>query len=319
MAKLKFKDDAESRHPTNVGCSVKHLDRKSLIGAAKTASSIYPGNRPNMRGLSRIISGDALSEVMKPQAIAILTTKYWGTNGVNLTVSFVEPTTQQLADLIISHMNSWQQFANVTFTYVKSGGDVRISRGPGGYWSYLGTDIESIPKNQQTMNLEGFTLKTPLSEYKRVVRHETGHTLGFPHEHMRKDIVKLLDPAKTISYFEQTQGWSESEIEDQVLTPLDEASLMGTPVDINSIMCYQLPGSITISGQAIPGGLDIDDSDAAFAAKIYPKGGTTANPPPAPPPTNGGGGGSNATGLVTIDPVKKIVTIPTGWITKIGS
>ena len=55
-----------------------------------------------------------------------------------------------------------------------------------GYWSYLGTDVLHIPVDQQTMNLQGFTERTPESEYRRVVRHETGHTMGFPHEHMRR-------------------------------------------------------------------------------------------------------------------------------------
>jgi hypothetical protein len=36
-------------------------------------------------------------------------------------------------------------------------------------------------------------------------------------------------------------------------------------------MCYQIPGSITKDGKPIIGGLDIDDQDYAFAAKIYPK------------------------------------------------
>lgn len=108
--------------------------------------------------------------------------------------------------------------------------------------------------------------------------------LGFPHEHMRADIVKLLDPAKTIAYFGQDQGWSPTEVEQQVLTPLDESSLMGTPVDETSIMCYQIPGVCTINGQPIPGGTAINSSDYAFAAKIYPQA-ATISPPVAPPVT----------------------------------
>ena len=44
------------------------------------------------------------------------------------------------------------------------------------------------------MNLEAFTMQTPDSEFHRVVRHEAGHTLGFPHEHMRKAIVAAPGP-----------------------------------------------------------------------------------------------------------------------------
>src|SRR5581483_1442734 len=142
----------------------------------------------------------------------------------------------------------------------------------GGYWSYVGTDITSIEAGQPTMNLEAFTMSTPDSEFHRVVRHETGHTLGFPHEHMRKELVDKIDSQKAIEYFGRTQGWNEDEVRAQVLTPLEESSLLGTPhADPNSIMCYQIPGEITKDGEPIPGGTDIDESDYAFAASIYHK------------------------------------------------
>jgi hypothetical protein len=121
------------------------------------------------------------------------------------------------------------------------------------------------------MNLEAFTMNTPESEFHRVVRHETGHTLGFPHEHMRKALVDKLDVAKTLEYFERTQGWSEDEVRAQVLTPLEESTLLGTKPDPKSIMCYQIPGEITKDGKPIIGGTDIDPSDFKFAASIYPK------------------------------------------------
>ena len=57
----------------------------------------------------------------------------------------------------------------------------------------------------------------------------------------------------------------------QVLTPLNEASLMGTPTDQTSIMCYQLPGLITKDGKPIVGGTDIDATDYAFCGTMYPK------------------------------------------------
>ena len=122
------------------------------------------------------------------------------------------------------------------------------------------------------MNLEAFTMSTPEAEYHRVVRHETGHTLGFPHEHMRRELVNLIDPDKAIAFFGATQGWDANMVRQQVLTPIEESSLIGTDhADPQSIMCYQIPGTITKNGQPIVGGLDIDKLDATFAAKIYPK------------------------------------------------
>jgi hypothetical protein len=126
--------------------------------------------------------------------------------------------------------------------------------------------------SRQTLNLDSFTMSTPESEFVRVVRHEAGHTLGFPHEHMRKELVDLIDRAKAIAYFGRTQGWTRQEVEFQVLTPLSKGSLIASEfADPKSIMCYQIPGSITKNGQPIVGGTDIVASDRAFVGRIYPR------------------------------------------------
>ena len=170
-------------------------------------------------------------------------------------------------------MNAWGAHGNVSFVTADIDPQVRISRTPGqGYWSYLGTDVLLIPRDQPTMNLANFTMATPDSEFYRVIRHETGHTLGFPHEHTRREIVDRIDRAKAIAYFKRTQGWDEGTVVSQVLTPLDNSALIATAnPDPVSIMCYWLPASIMKDGKAISGGRDIDALDAQFAASIYPK------------------------------------------------
>jgi len=241
-----------------------------LIAAARTAVDINPLNHPPMHRLTRVMPGF----VPTPERIAVVTTKYWGIGGVRLTVGFMDNPPASLRKRILQHMNAWGAPANVKLVETKTNAQVRVARESGedgGYWSYLGTDILHIPKNRQTMNLEEFSMSTPESEYHRVVRHETGHTLGFPHEHMRRALVDKIDPAKAIEYFMRTQGWSEQEVRAQVLTPLEESSLLGTTPDPRSIMCYQIPGTLTKDGKPIVGGKDIDSSDAAFAGKIYPK------------------------------------------------
>ncbi len=83
--------------------------------------------------------------------------------------------------------------------------------------------------------------------------------------------MQRIDPEKAYDYFERTQGWSRQEVDQQVLTSLDESTLMSTPADQTSIMCYQLPGEITTDGEPIIGGLDINETDYDFAGRIYPK------------------------------------------------
>jgi hypothetical protein len=252
-------------------CQPRRLPQDKLVDAARTATEINPVNHPPLERMARIEPGFRPTRL----SLAITTTKYWGpSNGVHLTVGFPfdDPSTE-LRSRILFHMNAWAKTANVRFVETATDPQVRIARTPGdGYWSYLGTDIREIPAEEPTMNLDSFTMSTPESEYRRVVRHETGHTMGFPHEHMRRELVELIDEDKAIEYFRRTQGWNEAEVRAQVLTPLEESSLIGTAhADPNSIMCYQIPGEITKNGKPIVGGLDIDQTDYNFASLVYPK------------------------------------------------
>lgn len=260
-------------------CTPKRLPPSKLVEAARIARAINPINHPPIERLTRVMRGFTPSLAR----IAVLTTKYWGNRGIRLTVGFLDTPPAALRSRILTHMNAWGKTANVKFVQSSVSPNVRIARtggADGGYWSYLGTDILTIGKSEPTMNLEAFTMDTPESEFHRVVRHETGHTLGFPHEHMRRQLVKLIDPKKAIALFGKTQGWTPQEVRQQVLTPIEESSLIGTDqADPRSIMCYQIPGSITKNGKPIVGGLDIDVSDFAFAARIYPK---TGSAPPKP-------------------------------------
>jgi hypothetical protein len=260
--------DYEAGSEEKLVCMPKSLPKRLQVAAAKTAVDINPVNAPFFGPLAA--AGQDL--VSDPLRIAVLTSKYWGPTARTLSVSFMESTPSDLRARIISHMNAWTRTEGIRFAETSGVGDVRISRGGGGYWSYLGTDILHIPQNRQTMNLEGFTMSTRESEYKRVIRHETGHTLGFPHEHMRRELVARIDPQKAYDFFLRTQGWDQQTVDQQVLTALDDRSIFATPPDETSIMCYQLPGSITRDGRPILGGVDINQTDFAFAGRIYPKG-----------------------------------------------
>jgi hypothetical protein len=251
-------------------CTPRRLPAKLLVKAAETAIAVNPLNRAPLERLRGLTPGFEFTR----ERIAVVTTKYWGNKGVRLTVSFMDKPPSNLRKRILEHFNAWGKTANVKFVATAGTGQVRVAREggtDGGYWSYVGTDILHIPAGEQTLNLEGFTMATPDSEFHRVVRHEAGHTLGFPHEHMRKALVAKIDEQKAIEYFTRTQGWSEAEVRAQVLTPIEESSLIGTKADPKSIMCYQIPGELTKNGDPILGGLDIDTSDRKFVATIYPK------------------------------------------------
>lgn len=251
----------------DTGCSVKQLPARLVYQAAELAARLNPANAPVI-GRSAAVGDGALPT---PLAAAVVTSKYWGPAPRRLMVSFMDSPSAELRRRIMLHLNAWTKTGCVEFVETQATGQVRIARGAGGYWSYLGTDVLLIPTNRPTMNLQGFSESMPETEFMRVVRHEAGHTLGMPHEHMRKALVDRIDGQKAYEYFLKTQGWDKTTVDQQVLTPLDEATLMFTPVDQDSIMCYQLPGSITKDGKPIRGGVDINPTDYAFVGKIYPK------------------------------------------------
>jgi hypothetical protein len=250
-------------------CSIKALPEDQWLKAAARAVEIYPGNAPAIQQFKQLFPGG----VLPPLHIAAMTTKYWKVGKVKLTVSFLDNPSLVLQRRIVSHMNAWSKYANVSFQISNTDPQVRISRVAGdGYWSYLGTDILGIKPSRPTMNLDSFTMDTEDSEFYRVVRHETGHTLGFPHEHMRKEIVSRIDPKLAKAYFLRSDAWLPKEVEEQVLTPLNNSALIKTEKpDVKSIMCYWLPAKIMRDKKAVPGGKDIDKQDGDFAGMLYPK------------------------------------------------
>src|SRR6516162_2991320 len=136
---------AKKEKPANEGdfipCALKELIADQQVEAAETAVRRNPLNRP--RFLRRILEED----VATPQAIAVMTTKYWGTQGVRLGVYFMDNPPADLRARLLTHMNAWGASANVTFLEsADSRAEVRIARTRWqGYWSYLGTDILLVP------------------------------------------------------------------------------------------------------------------------------------------------------------------------------
>ena len=250
-------------------CTSRLLPKEQRVEAAMHAGNTYAKNLPAGAHTDDLLRGDA-------DRLAVVVNKWWGPC-IDLTVGFLDNPSRELRDKILLHLNAWSRDAAVRFHEVTMDPTVRISRLPdadlsgfGGYWSYVGTDIDHIPDDQPTMNLEAFTVTTPDSEFRRVVRHEAGHSLGFPHEHMRQELVKRLDREKVIAVYRATQGWTEQEVIDQVLTPLEEASVFGTAVaDETSIMCYQIAEELTLDGKPIIGGRDINETDYRFAGLVY--------------------------------------------------
>jgi hypothetical protein len=84
-------------------CTPKSLPSELWNAAAATATKINPLNSPNIEHLASLMPG-----VSPPREfISVVTTKYWHTKGVNLTVGFLDGPTQSLKDKILANMNAW--------------------------------------------------------------------------------------------------------------------------------------------------------------------------------------------------------------------
>ena len=250
-------------------CRPRRLTADQLARAAERAAEIDS----SIRRSHTVEVGDNRRRGSGERRLAVVIDTKWPASGVRLSVSFLDNPSEALRKRILLHMNAWSKSANVRFSETKQIGQVRIARLEGDdYWSQVGTDILGVDDDEATMNLDGFTMRTSEAEFRRVVRHEAGHTLGFDHEHLRTAIVNRIIKKKAYAYFKKHEGWSKADVDDQVLIPLADKSLMGTTeVDPLSIMCYDLPGEIMKDGKPVIGGSDINANDFAFAARIYPK------------------------------------------------
>lgn len=256
-------------------CTPVYLPDDEQVEAARLSVAVNPANAPATR--------DTTLPVAK---LAGLTQALWPSTGARLPTYFMEQTPDDLKRDVLSHLNCWYDEAkcNVQFVLTNSQGDsvVRISFGPGGYWSQVGTFCLRVPKNQQTMNLERITMRTPVKERRRVIGHEGGHAIGWMHEHLRPEIVALLDREAVIAWGRRTQGWSAQTSISNMLTPLRPDEITASPfADVNSLMAYQFAAELTKNKKAIPGGYDLTEADKAHANKVFPRSDVVVTPPPS--------------------------------------
>lgn len=254
-------------------CKDVHLPFDLALQSGRFAERINPANAVPQHSINRIANQFGINLPIHPEHTALLNSAYWGVRGVQCTVGFLENVTDEFKQHFLAHANAWSQYANVHFKLAGPGQPamVRVTCRGDGYWSYLGPQILSIPAGQPTMSLQDFDRGMPEAEWRRVVRHEVGHTLGLLHEHMLPEIIALLDPETVIADFVASQGWTRQMVIQQILTPPAPGTYRASKPNVYSIMCYQFSARDTRNRQPIPGGLDITPEDGAFVGSLYPR------------------------------------------------
>jgi serralysin len=247
-------------------CVPKSLPPSLVVAAALRAHVAHPDNVPEIH--PHLLGG------LHPVEIASVTSKRWRPGSI-LTVGFLggSPATQ---GRVLAHMRRWSEVCNIGFArHEPDLSQIRIAFLAGqGSWSYIGTDILSIPAPEPTMNLGWIDDDTPDEEVRRVVVHETGHTLSFEHEAQLGEALGQLvfDRDRVYAYFGGAPNfWSRDQVDSQILTPLELAGVEHSDFDKRSIMEYWFDPSWIVPPTLIPATTDLSPTDIARAASWYPR------------------------------------------------
>ncbi|MBL7798416.1 MAG: hypothetical protein JNJ90_18110 [Saprospiraceae bacterium] len=195
-----------------------------------------------------------------------LKNKFW-TPGQTLRVRFLNGSSALQAK-VMGYAKQWESFANIKFAQVSSGtSEIRIAFDNAGHWSYVGKDNLSIAQNQKTMNLQ-FGANTTETEIRTTTLHEFGHALGLGHEHQNPVVNIQWKTAAVYAYYAQ-MGWSQQQVNQQVLTKYQGVQVQHTNHDSKSIMQYPVPASLTLNNAGIPWNTQLSATDKDFIGKMY--------------------------------------------------
>lgn len=198
------------------------------------------------------------------EAAAALTLGLWAP-GTTLRIAF---SGGRLADraAVMKAAAIWMEHANIRIVQVASGpAELRFGFDKSlGSWSYVGKECLTIPADRPTGNM-GWP-DDPGRDL-----HELGHALGLEHEH-ETHYIPWNKSACYAFYGGPPNNWSEQEVDEQVLSQLDPATLTETALDKQSIMLYPCPAALLTDPSFATGWNEtLSDTDKAFIARMYPR------------------------------------------------
>ena len=180
-----------------------------------------------------------------------------------------------LQEKVKQYANNWMTYANVNFQYVSANeeADIKIGfkwNGDGGSWSYLGKGCQSISQTTPSMNFGWFNANTTETEFNRTIMHEFGHSIGLIHEHQSPVGNILWNKPKVYEYYQQTQGWSIAQVDNNIFAKYSETQTNYSAYDNGSIMHYPIEASLTTDGYSVGLNTDLSSNDKIFIRKMYP-------------------------------------------------
>ena len=192
--------------------------------------------------------------------------RFWAP-GATIRVRFLNGSAN-LQQKVFAWATEWENYADVDFVQVSSdASEVRVLFGNDGHWSYIGTDNANIDACEETMSLQ-LTDQTATTEIRRVALHEFGHVLGMRHEHQQPAASIPWNTSAVYNYYAQ-QGWSRTEVDEQVLNKNSAETTQYTGFDASSIMEYPVSASLTTNGFSIGWNTQLSAADKSFVQLMY--------------------------------------------------
>jgi len=168
----------------------------------------------------------------------------------------------------------WLNYANLRLEFfANAAAEIRVAFDDDGHWSRIGTDCLNVrDQSKQTMNLE---LKDHDSddEVRRVTLHQFGHAIGCIHERQSPAAHIRWRTSSVYDWYGTNMGWSNQEVDDNVINPYPSYQAKASGFDPDSIMIYPIIPEFTEDGAYVDWNATISALDMKYISEIYSKNG----------------------------------------------